>query len=110
VLAFPECRQERHRGYEGMRRVGAGLKPAPTCGQNANRTTASMSVRLVVADVTSAARKLTFGRVAERVANRQAKQHAFDAVERHAAERKRHAERGERAAREAEPALCDHKR
>jgi hypothetical protein len=76
-------------------------------GRDTNRTTASISVRWVGTDVTSAARKLPFGRVPERVANRQAEQHTFDAVERHEAERKR---RAERAGREAEPTLCDHRR
>jgi hypothetical protein len=83
------------------------LKPAPTSGRDTNRTTASISVRLVVADVTTAARKLPFGRVSERVADRQAEQHAFETVERHEAERRRRAEHGERAGSEAEPALCD---
>jgi hypothetical protein len=54
--------------------------------------------------LTSAARKLPFGRVPERIGDRQAEQHAFDAVERHKAKRKRRAECGKRA---AEPALCD---
>jgi hypothetical protein len=76
-------------------------------GRDTDRTTAGISIRLVVADVTSAPWKLPFGRVPERVADRQAEQHAFDAVERHEAERRRRAERGERAGREAEPALCD---
>ena len=106
----PRMSRRAHPGYERMRRVGAGLKPAPTCGWDTNRSTASISIRLVVADVTSAARKLTFGRVAERVTDRQTEQHAFDAVERHGAERKRRAECGECAGRKAEPALCDHKR
>ena len=65
------------------------------------------SVRQVTADGLSGAGKLCFGCILERIADRETKQHPFDALNRHRTERWRRRERCERGWSDAEQSVCN---